>query len=57
MKMFPLIKEHMSSQLLEILSLDIFQDAIDSEDINRIFEVVKYKPDIVKVENIYTYNN
>lgn len=57
MKMFPLIKQHLSAQLLEILDLEIFQDAIEIEEINRIFEVVRYKPEIVKVENVYTYNN
>lgn len=54
---FPLLREQLSGQLLEVLSLEIFEDAIALEEIERIFEVVKYRTDIVKVENVYTYNN
>ena len=49
LRVFPLIREHLSAQMLEILDLEVFQDAIDVEEINRIFEVVKYKPEIIKV--------
>lgn len=35
----------------------MFDDAIALEEMERIVEVVKYQPEIVKVENVYQYNN
>lgn len=35
----------------------MFDEAIALEEMERIVEVVKYQPEIVKVENVYQYNS
>lgn len=35
----------------------MFDDANSIDEMERIIEVVKYQPEIIKVENVYQYNN
>jgi len=35
----------------------VFDDAVSLEELERIVEVVKFQPEIIKVENVYQYNS
>lgn len=37
--------------------MEVFDDAVSLEELERIVEVVKFQPEIIKVENVYQYNS
>lgn len=39
------------------MTLEVFEDANSIDEMERIIEVVKYQPEIIKVENVYQYNS
>jgi hypothetical protein len=54
---YPKLKDELGIQLYEFVTTHVFDDAMSLEELERIVEVVKYQPEIVKVENVYQYNN
>ena len=46
----------MDGQLQEYLSQE-FTDAIAGDDLDKIISITKYVPEVVRVENTYTYNS
>lgn len=54
---YPDLKAELGTQLYEFLTLEMFDDAVSLEELERIVEVVKYQPEVVKVENVYQFNN
>lgn len=54
---FPHIRTVLREEVVDIISQEVFSDAISIHEIERIFEVIKYKTEVVRVDNVYTYNN
>jgi hypothetical protein len=54
---YPDIKAELGAQLYEYLTLEVFDEALSLDEMERIVEVVKFQPEVVKVENVYNYNN
>ena len=46
----------MDSRLSEFFSQELI-DVMEVDEFDRIVEVVKYVPQVVKVENVYAYSN
>ena len=57
LKTFPQLRSSLREEVVDIINLEVFDDAISIQEIERIFEVIKYKTEIVRVDNVYTYNN
>lgn len=53
LKKFPFLKAQLHAQVLEFASLSVYRDANAIEELDRIFEIVKYQPQLFKVENVY----
>lgn len=53
---YPELRAEVGAQLYEYLTLEVFDDAVQLEEMERIVEVVKYQTEVVKVENVYRYN-
>lgn len=54
---YPKLKEELGTQLFEFVTTQVFDEAISLEEMERLVEVVKYQPSVVKVENVYQVNN
>lgn len=54
---YPKLKEELGNQLYEFVTTHVFDDAISMEEMERLVEVVKYQPSVVKVENVYQVNS
>ena len=53
---YPKLRQEMDVQLQEYLSQDV-EDAIAGDDLDKIISITKYVPEVVRVENVYTYNS
>ena len=53
---YPKLATEISPELSEYFSQEII-DLIEVDELDRLVEIVKYKPDIVKVENVYAYSS
>jgi hypothetical protein len=53
---YPKLASEISPELSEYFSQEIL-DVIEVDELDRLVEIVKYKPEIVKVENTYTLSN
>ncbi len=50
---YPYLKSEIKLELQELISLKIFDEAISLEELNRIFSIIKYEPEIVRVTDLY----
>lgn len=53
---YPKLREECDSRLIEFFQQEII-DVIETDELERVVEIVKYVPDIVKVENVYAYSS
>jgi hypothetical protein len=53
---YPKLKGELDGKLSEFLSEDMI-DIIHNDELDRIVDIVRYVPQLVKVENVYTYNS
>ena len=54
---YPKLKDEIGLQLYEFVTTHVFDDAMSMEELERIVEVVKYQPSVIKVENVYQVNS
>lgn len=54
-KKYPKIKSEANPQFVELLNSEILK-SVDNNGMDKIVEIVKFVPSLVKVENVYTYN-
>lgn len=52
---YPKVKREAHPQFVELFNRDILQ-TVDNNGLDKIAEIVKFVPSVVKVENTYTYN-
>lgn len=52
---YPKIKKEANPKFVDLLSRDVVS-SVDNNGLNKIVEIIKYTPEVVKVENTYTYN-
>lgn len=52
---YPKVKSEANPQFVELLNRDILK-TVDNDGLDKIIEIVKFVPSLVKVENTYTYN-
>lgn len=53
---YPKLKEECDIRLYEFFQQQLI-DVIESDELDRVVEIVKYVPEIVKVENVYAYSS
>lgn len=53
---YPKLRDECDSRLYEFFQQELI-DVIESDEFERIVEIVKYVPDVVKVENVYAYSS
>ena len=53
---YPKLMAECDARLVEFFQQEII-DCIEVDEIDRIVEIVKYVPDVVKVENVYAYSS
>lgn len=53
---YPKLKQDLDVQVQEYLSQDLL-DVIVDDDLDKIIAITKYVPQVVKVENVYTYSS
>jgi hypothetical protein len=53
---YPKVKEEADVQLIELLNKEVI-NVVDADGLSKITEIIKYVPSLVKVENIYSFNN
>jgi hypothetical protein len=53
---YPKLKADLDVQVQEYLSNDLL-DVIINDDLDKIISITKYVPQMVKVENVYTYSS
>ena len=53
---YPKIKGEANPQFVEILNRDVIR-TVDNDGLGKIIEIVKFTPQVIKVENTYTYNS
>jgi hypothetical protein len=53
---YPKVKSEANPQFVELLNRDILK-TVDNDGLDKIIEIVKFVPSLVKVENTYTYNS
>lgn len=53
---YPKLASEISPELSEYFSQEII-DVIEVDELDRLVEIVKYRPEIVKVENVYAYSS
>ena len=56
MTKYPKLKQEMDIQLQEYMSSELV-NTVFQEDLDRLVEITKYVPQMVRVENIYTYDS
>lgn len=53
---YPKLYDEMDSRLTEFFSQELI-DVMEVDELDRVVEVVKYIPQVVKVENVYAYSS
>lgn len=53
---YPRLKSQLDVQIQEYLSEDLL-DVIVNDDLDKIVSITKYVPQMVRVENVYTYSS
>lgn len=53
---YPKLKGEMDGKLMEFLTQEM-SEIIESDSLDRIVDIVRYVPQMVKVENVYAYNS
>jgi hypothetical protein len=53
---YPRLKSELDVQIQEYLSEDLL-DVIVNDDLDKIVSITKYVPQMVRVENVYTYSS
>ena len=53
---YPKLKDECDSRLYEFFQQELI-DIIEVDELDRVVEIVKYVPDVVKVENVYAYSS
>ena len=53
---YPKLKGEMDAKLMEFLTLEM-SEIIESDSLDRIVDIVRYVPQMVKVENVYAYSS
>ena len=54
---YPQIKGELSKNVLELISLNVLEESIEVEALDRLKEIVVYRSDLLKVENVYNYSS
>ena len=52
---YPKIKKEANPKFADLLSRDVIS-SVDNNGLNKIVEIIKYTPEVIKVENVYTHN-
>lgn len=53
---YPKIQTEIDGNLAEFLQQEII-DVMEADEMDRLIEIVKIKPEIIKVENVYVHNS
>ena len=53
---YPKLKDECDSRLYEFFQQELI-DIIEVDELERVVEIVKYVPEVVKVENVYAYSS
>lgn len=53
---YPKLSGEINERLAEFFQQEII-DIIEVDEVDRLVEIVKYKPQIVKVQNVYAYSS
>ena len=53
---YPKLRDECDSRLYEFFQQELI-DVIEADEFDRIVEIVKYVPEVVKVENVYAYSS
>lgn len=53
---YPKLREECDSRLYEFFQQEII-DVMEIDELDRVVEIVKFVPEIVKVENVYAYSS
>ena len=54
---YPKLRAEVSSGLMEFLSLEILEQSVEVDSLDRIKEIIVYRDDVIKVENVYSYSS
>jgi len=53
---YPKLREECDARLYEFFQQELI-DVMESDELDRVVEIVKFVPEIVKVENVYAYSS
>jgi hypothetical protein len=53
---YPKLKGELDVKLQELLGGELI-DVVEGESLERIVDIIRYVPQMVKVENVYTYSS
>lgn len=53
---YPKLREECDARLFEFFQQEII-DVMEVDELERVVEIVKYVPEVVKVENVYAYSS
>ena len=53
---YPKLRDECDSRLYEFFQQELI-DVIEIDELERVVEIVKYVPEVVKVENVYAYSS